>query len=313
MLCCVIGGNGFIGRHLVRALARQGKAVVVIDKNPAPSEVLPTGVRYICGDYGDKHFLREALKDVTQVIDLAYASVPKTSFEHPVDDILSNLPSAVNLFEVVSALPVKKVVIVSSGGTVYGKAASLPINEDHPTNPISPYGITKLAIEKYARMYHALQGLPIVCVRPANAFGEGQRPFVDQGFIATAVASVLTKKEITIFGDQGTIRDFVYVTDVAQGIIAALEYGRAGECYNVGTGVGTSNLEIVDMIASLAQITDVRSRIRFLPARPYDVPANVLNSAKLQREAGWVPAISLAKGLELTWKYFQGSSVTKTS
>src|SRR5208283_5085757 len=132
-------------------------------------------------DYGDRSFLADLLKDVDEVVNLAYSTVPKTSFEDPVQDILSNLPSAVNLFLATSQSSVQRLVLVSSGGTVYGKAASLPIVETHPTNPISPYGITKLAIEKYAVMYHNHTGLPVVVLRPGNAFGEGQRPFTGQG------------------------------------------------------------------------------------------------------------------------------------
>ncbi len=305
MYCCIIGGSGFIGHHLVEILASQGKDLIVIGRNPLPSRTMPSGVRYISGDYGDKSFLRKVLKDVDEIVDFAYASVPKTSFEDPVKDILSNLPSSVNLFEVASSLPIKKLVIVSSGGTVYGKAAKVPIREDHPTDPISPYGITKLAVEKYALMYHALKGLPVVCVRPANAFGEGQKPFSGQGFVATAIASALEGREIIIYGEQGVVRDFVYVKDVARGIAAALNYCPAGECYNIGSGIGTNNLEIINMIATIAKSRDIVLRVNVLPSRQYDVPVNVLDISKLRNETNWFPNIFLKEGLELTWNYFE--------
>ena len=303
--CCVIGGSGFIGHHLVEILGRQGKTLTVIGRNHLPSRTLPAGVRYIAGDYGDRTFLRSVLHDVDEIIDLAYASVPKTSFEDPVNDILSNLPSSVNLFEVASSFPIKKIVIVSSGGTIYGKALRLPIREDHPTNPISPYGITKLAVEKYALMYHALKGLPVVCVRPGNAFGEGQIPFKGQGFVATAIASALKGQEINIFGEQGTIRDFVYVKDLARGIAVALDHCPSGGCYNIGSGQGRSNKEIIEMVAAIAKSRNIALRVKVLPSRQYDVPANVLDSSKLRKETGWFPAIPLKEGLELTWKHFE--------
>jgi UDP-glucose 4-epimerase len=305
MYCCVIGGSGFIGHHLVQILASQGKDLIVIGRNRLPSRTLPSGVRYISGDYGDQSFLREVLKDVDEIVDLSYASVPKTSFEDPVKDILNNLPSSVNLFEVISTLSIKKLVIVSSGGTVYGKAVKLPIPEDHPTEPISPYGITKLAVEKYALMYHALKGLPVVCVRPANAFGEGQNPFTGQGFVATAIASAMVGREIKIFGEHGVVRDLIYVKDVASGIAAALNHCPAGECYNIGSGIGKSNKEIIQMLAIIAKSRDIVFRVKVLPPRLYDVPANILDSSKLQNETGWYPNIFLMKGLELTWKYFE--------
>lgn len=303
--CCVIGGSGFIGHHLVEILASQGKAVTVLGKSPLPSRALPPAVRYIACDYGDRTLLRNVLHDIDEIIDLAYASVPKTSFEDPVNDILNNLPSSVNLFEVASLFPIKKIVIVSSGGTVYGKALRLPITEDHPTNPISPYGITKLAVEKYALMYHALKGLPVVCVRPGNAFGEGQKPFMGQGFVATAIASALRGQEINIFGEQGTVRDFVYVKDLARGISAALDHCPPGECYNIGTGQGRSNKAIIEMLRKIAKTRNMAVRVKVLPSRQYDVPANVLDSSKLRKVTGWLPSVSLEQGLELTWKYFE--------
>jgi len=130
-----------------------------------------------------------------------------------------NLPKAVRLFELASTLPLKKFVWISSGGTVYGRTSTGLIPETRPTLPLSPYGITKLAIEKYAHIYFESKGLPIVCVRPANAFGEGQRTYSGQGFIATAIASVLDGRELTLFGEQGTIRDYLHVADVATGIV----------------------------------------------------------------------------------------------
>ena len=302
--CCVIGGSGFIGHHLVEILARQGKCLTVIGRKPAPSRRLPPETRYLAGDYGDPSFLRQAFSDVDEIIDLAYTSVPKTSFEDPIKDILSNLPASVNLFEVASFFSIKKIVIVSSGGTVYGNAVNLPIKEDHPTNPISPYGITKLAVEKYARLYHVLKGLPIVCVRPGNAFGEGQKPFVEQGFVATAIASILEKRDINIFGKEGTIRDFIYVKDVANGIASGLNC-RPGECYNIGTGIGTKTQKVLEILASIAKSKDVLSRVKILPSRKYDVPANILDSSKLTSETGWTPKVPLREGLELTWKYFE--------
>lgn len=305
MSCCVIGGGGFIGQHLVQELANQGKSIIVVDLSQQFPEWLPSGVNYITGNYSDRRFLYKVLKGIDEVIDLAYASVPKTSFDDPIQDILSNLPSAINLFEIASDLKIKKVVVVSSGGTIYGKVINLPIAEDHPTDPISPYGITKLAIEKYAKMYHTLKGLPVVFVRPANAFGERQKPFTAQGFIATAIASALTGREINLFGEQGTIRDYIYVKDVVSGIIAVLKHGKTGESYNIGSGIGRSNREVLKMIANIAKSENIELRVKVLPPRKYDVPSNILNCSKLQNETGWSPTVSLMEGLELTWRHFK--------
>lgn len=305
MRCCVIGGNGFIGRHLLEILIEKGKTLTVIDRSPLFSGTLPPDARYLAGDYSDTDFLREVLNDVDEIVDLAYASIPKTSFEDPVKDILNNLPASINLLKIADSLPIKKIVIVSSGGTVYGTARDLPISEDHPTNPISPYGITKLAVEKYAHMYYKLKGLPVVCVRPANAFGEGQRPFLGQGFVATAIASVLKGREINIFGAEGTIRDHIYVKDLARGIAAVLDHCPVGECYNIGSGIGKNTFEILGLIEKMAKLRDITLRVKISPPRKYDVPVNILDSSKLVEATGWFPEVSLEKGLEFTWKYLE--------
>ena len=303
--CCIIGGAGFIGSHLVALLRAQGMEISVLDRKPAPERALPNGVQYVQGDLGHQGQLKKALEGATEIVDLAYSTVPKTSYEDPVKDILSNLPAAVRMLEAASKLEVRKVVLVSSGGTVYGRAREIPISEEHPTNPISPYGITKLALEKYGLMFHQLAGLPVVIVRPGNAYGEGQRPFTGQGFVATAMGSILRHKEIVLFGEQGTIRDYVYVGDVARGIAAGLEHGIPGSVYNIGSGIGRSNREILEVIEALARPAGYRLRIRIAPPRPFDVPINVLDCRKLHRAAGWQPRVPLEEGIQRTWNWFQ--------
>lgn len=299
---CLIGGAGFIGTALRPILKRSGRAVLVIDSGePKSVDSDPTMMR---GDYGNRQFLTKALKGVDEIVLLAYASVPKTSFEDPLSDITHNLPPALTLFEVARELKLQKLVILSSGGAVYGKAQTLPIREDAPTNPISPYGITKLAIEKYSGLYHQLYGLPTVILRPGNAYGEGQRPFTGQGFIATAVASCIEKKPLLLFGRSGTIRDYIHVHDIASAIVAVLGEGELGSCYNVGTGIGTSNREIITKIDQLASGSGLKITVHTKPPRYFDVPANILDSANLTKTTGWKPAISLEEGLHRTWSWF---------
>ena len=305
MSCCIIGGTGFIGHHLVTLLSKQRDNLLVIGRSKTPSRELPKNVDYIIGDYGDPSFLNRILRDVDEIIDLSYASIPKTSFEDPINDILINLPSHVNLFEVASKYNIKKIIFVSSGGTIYGKTNYSPITEQYPTYPISPYGITKLVVEKYAIMYHLLKALPIICVRPANAYGVGQTPFIGQGFVATAIASVLQGKEIIIYGENGVVRDYIYVDDVVNGIVAALNSKKNGEIYNIGTGIGYSNNNIIDKINFIAKSKNLVLKIKHLPPRDFDVPVNILDSTKLIIETGWNPTINIEAGLEKTWYYYE--------
>jgi UDP-glucose 4-epimerase len=299
--CCVIGGAGFIGPHVTRQLADSGREVVVLDSRDQPPATLPGSIRYVSGDYGDAAVLRRALDGADEVIHLAYATVPQTSFDDPIHDLLANLPESVQLLQEAAAAGVAKFVFVSSGGTVYGVAKSLPIREDHPTNPISPYGITKLTIEKYAGMFHVASGLPIVVVRPGNAYGEEQPGGGEQGFIAAAVHSIIGGKEFHVFGPEGTVRDYIHVSDVASGIVAALQHGESGATYNIGTGQGRNNLQVLEEIEPYARRAGFPLLMKTLPLRKFDVPANVLDSHRLEAVSGWQPKVEFASGIERVW------------
>ncbi len=302
MRTCVIGGAGFIGAALVRLLVASGREVVVLGRRPQAAVALPPGVAYISGDYGDRSVLRGALRAAGEVVDLAYATVPQTSFVDPVFDILANLPPSVGLLQEAAEAAARRVLIVSSGGTVYGKALALPLGEDHPTRPISPYGITKLTIEHYARMVHAVAGLPVTIVRPANAYGPSQRSDAGQGFIAAAAHAIARGRRISLFGARGTVRDYIHVSDVARGILAALECGEAGATYNIGTGIGHDNAQVLALLAPLAGAAGLELHVETLPARSFDVPANVLDATRLRACSGWRPLVDLAAGLAEVWE-----------
>lgn len=313
LVTCVIGGTGFIGRAVVTALLSQGRQVLVVGREPEAVPPLPMGVQYWQNPVNtDGETLKQVLALADEVIDLAYATVPGTSFQDPVNDILVNLPEAVRLFELAATMPLKKFVWISSGGTVYGRTSADLISETHPTLPLSPYGITKLAIEKYAHLYFESKGLPIVCVRPANAFGEGQRTYSGQGFIATAIASILDGRELLLFGEQGTIRDYLHVADMAAGIVAALINGRPGEVYNIGSSQGLTNRQVLDYLAPLAADTGHPVITRVLPTRPFDVPANVLDCTKLRTETGWQPSLTFVQALTQTWTWYAKQTRTMT-
>ena len=301
MRCCVIGGAGFIGTWLVRELLASGREVIALGRRSEPPPGFPAAARYVVGGHGDTT-LRSVLAEVDEIVDLAYATVPQTSYADPVFDLLANLPPTVGLLEEARDSRLRKMVVVSSGGTVYGPVDRLPIVETSLTNPVSPYGITKLTIEKYALMFHRLHGVPVSIVRPGNAYGVGQKPFTGQGFIATAMGSILKGSDVTVFGESGTVRDYIHVRDVAQGIVAVLDQGEAGEVYNIGSGIGRNNLEVLEAIAPLAKRERLSLEIKFQPARRFDVAANVLDCTKLSACSGWVPTVDFADGLETMWE-----------
>ncbi len=243
------------------------------------------------------------MRDSDEVVCLAYSTVPKTSFDDPVQDIIRNLPPSVVLLDVASNHSIDKLVIISSGGTVYGKCKDMPIREDFPKNPLSPYGITKLAIENYAMMFYESRGLPVICVRPGNAYGERQIPFVGQGFVSTAIASALEHREIVVYG-KDAIRDYVHVTDIARGILASLDRGKTGTSYNIGTGIGMSNMEVLESIRPYATDAHLELRMTLRSPRPFDVPVNILDSTKLRVDTGWSAKITFEEGIRRSWNWF---------
>ena len=295
---CIIGGAGFIGRYLVNSLSLTGREIIVVGRNPVSP--FDKTISYLHNEKNSPDFWQKIIKNVDEVIEMAYSSIPQTSFQDPVRDIFDNLAFSVRIFEALLNSNVQKVLYVSSGGTIYGQSTYSPINEGHPTDPVSPYGITKLAIEKYGLMYRFTNNFPIVIVRPGNAYGVGQLPFRGQGFISTAIATILNGEKVKIFGEEGTIRDYIHVEDVASGIIAALEYGKIGECYNIGTGMGRSNREIIRMLEPLLEAAGYTSAYEFLPARAFDVRQNILDSVKLTAASGWKPEVDFNSGLAHT-------------
>lgn len=295
----VIGGAGLIGTYLAPELLATGRRVTVLGRRAIPVHELPHGIAYVSGDFGQHDLIRDLLDSHQEVIHLAYATVPNTSFENPLADLLQNLPPTVQLFSEVAERG-GKLVLVSSGGTVYGEAVNLPIRENHSTKPISPYGVTKLTLENYAHLYAVTHGLRYICVRPANAFGVGQRPFVGQGFISTAMSSVMRGQPIRIFGQSGTVRDYLYVSDLAAGIVSVLEKGKLSETYNLGSGMGLSNMDVINAICPLMKGIGCEVSVEHLRERPFDVKANILNSSKLQEHTGWKPQVEFSAGLRLT-------------
>lgn len=295
----VIGGAGYIGEYLVPMLIAAGRQVTVVGRSVTPRYNVPEGAIYISGDFGTLNFICDLLDSHHEVIHLAYATVPNTTVANPLNDLLQNLSPSVQLFEEVAKRALK-LVFLSSGGTVYGEAIDIPIKESHPTNPISPYGITKVTLENYARLYAVNNGLKFVCIRPSNAYGVGQRPFVGQGFISTAIASIMQGNSIKIFGQEGTVRDYLYVSDLAAGIASALQHGHLSETYNLSSGVGLSNLDVVAAMTPCLREMGFHVHIQNLPERSQDVKINILDSAKLKLDTGWEPKIGFLDGLERT-------------
>lgn len=295
----IVGGGGFIGSALVHNLIENDnkRKIRVLGRSRMPAIKLPENVEYVMGDASNPEDLCIALDGVDKVVDLAYSTVPKTSFDDPVFDVTSNLSSVVNLMQKCSGYKLEKFLLVSSGGTVYGHSSTLTISESHPTNPISPYGISKLLSEKYAVFFKQMYGLPIVIARPSNPYGINQLGRLNQGFIGAVISAINDNRSIDIYGDRGKIRDYIYISDLANGLRLCLDDGIVGETYNLGTGKGYDNIEIMDLIRMTLSASDYNNVI-IKPSRPFDVNRNILDSTKAEVELGWKCSFNIHQGIK---------------
>lgn len=296
--CLVLGGRGFIGSHLVDSLLARGHAVRCFDR----TQVAPLGDTHLSnpsfelfkGDLVSEADVTEALVGCEVCFHLASTTLPKSSNADPVFDVESNVLSTVRLLTHAVESGLKKVIFVSSGGTVYGVPTQLPIPETHPTDPVCSYGITKLAIEKYLGLFKRLHGLDYTVLRIANPFGERQRTHASQGAVAVFLGKVLRGEPVEIWGDGSVVRDYIYIADVVDALLAALEWEGNEHVFNIGSGHGRSLNEVLDVIE---KVTGRVADRRYLPGRVFDVPTNVLSIERAQRLWGWSPKISFDQGL----------------
>lgn len=301
----VLGGAGFLGSHVAEALLRRGRAVRVFDRPHADMsrlDEIPHGWEFVGGDFLNEADQAEALRGVSTVFHLISTTIPATSSLNPIYDVETNLTSTLRCLELALESGVKRIVFVSSGGTVYGRPRSLPITEEHPTEPLVSYGVVKLAIEKYLRLYWRLYGLSYRILRLSNPYGPRQDIAGAQGAASVFLGHAHAGQPIEIWGDGSVVRDYIYVEDAVAGILAAEASESSEGLYNIGSGEGVSLNELV------AHICDAAGRdveVRLLPGRPFDVPANVLDIDKARRELGWFPRVPLAEGLRRTWEWLE--------
>lgn len=295
----VIGGSGFIGSHVVDRLLEQGARVRVYDRAEEAFRPTPAGIDFRQGDFDDSASLAEALADIDVVFHLLSTSVPATSNLDPVADIRGNLIGTVRLLELMRQAGVRKIVYLSSGGTVYGPPQTDPIAESHPTLPICSYGVVKLAVEKYILMEQHLHGLEPVILRVSNPYGPRQGHGGVQGVIGTFLWRIAGGEPVEIWGDGSVVRDFIHVTDMARLCVQCAESGLTG-VFNAGSGTGASIREVVDVI-SAATKQDIQPNYK--PGRGFDVPRAVLDISAIRERLEWHPEISLSEGIKGTWAW----------
>ncbi|WP_250480629.1 NAD-dependent epimerase/dehydratase family protein [Caballeronia sp. GAOx1] len=300
MRITVFGGGGFIGSNIVDRLLRDKHEVRVFERlrvDPYRQFSDSEKVLWMTGDLTSMHDVTEAIDGCDVIVHLVSTTLPKSSNDDPIYDVQSNLVATLQMLNVMVSKKVKKIVFISSGGTVYGDPVYLPIDERHPTNPKVSYGITKLAIEKYLLLYQHQYGIKANILRVANPYGERQRVQTAQGAIAAFLDKALRKETFEVWGDGTVTRDYLYIADVAEAFSMAVQYDGSESVFNISSGRGTSLNEIIEKIESILGHPVERT---YCPARPFDVPASVLDNTLARRELGWEPKIDLDTGIQMT-------------
>lgn len=298
----VLGARGFIGKHLCSALVAANHMVRGFDLQPVNGNWpdIP-GVEWMTGNLDNVSDIVAALDKIDLIFHLISTTIPQTSNENPLLDLQQNAGATLKLLELVIKQPNKpRFIFLSSGGTVYGIPYTIPIPEEHPTDPLSAYGIAKLAIEKYLALYGYLYKLDYSILRLANPYGEFQSHLSSQGVIAAFVHKALHHKPVQIWGDGSIVRDYLYIDDVISAMITLIDYDGSEKIFNIGGGKGHSILELLSVIKGLFQ-HDIA--YYHLESRACDVPVNILDITRAASTLGWKPAISLHEGIKRVIDY----------
>ena len=296
MKALVTGGAGFIGSNIVSHLVAEGHDVTVLDNLlsgcRANLESVPQ-VRFVEGDVRDEASVRGVVRGADVIFHLAASVGNKRSIDHPITDADINVIGTLRLLEAAREFGVRKIVTSSSAG-VFGELKTLPIREDHPAEPDSPYGCSKLCEEKETLVYARLYGMEGVCLRYFNVYGPNQRFDAYGNAIPIFVFQVLRGEPVTIFGDGEQTRDFVNVRDVVQANLAAAATRGVSGVFNIGSG---TRITINGLVEIIRRMSDTKAIVQHGPPRPGDVRHSLADISAARAAFGYVPSVRLEAGL----------------
>lgn len=298
----ILGAAGFIGTNFTIQLAKNpNNRITLVGRNMKHFH-----------DIQMFHFsnviIRESSLDAETVFDelikgqevlyhLVSTTVPTTSNQYISQELQANVIFSSNLFEACIRCGVKKVVFISSGGTVYGKEDNCPLNEHTPANPISSYGVQKVTIEKLLYLYNYMYGLDYRIIRLANPYGPYQRPNGVLGAVTTFTYKALKGEEITVYGDGSVVRDFIYIDDAVRAIQKIVDGDNKHHTFNLGCGYGTSIKQVLDTIQ---ETLGLEMNIVYKESRKVDVPTNYLDISRYEKYYGALNPLSLSDGIRKT-------------
>jgi UDP-glucose 4-epimerase len=305
--CIVYGGGGFIGSHLCENLISRGYNVTVFDKlnfsHKNLSDIIDH-VKIIEGDFNNERDIERSLNDIDYVYHLVSSTLPSNSNENPIYDAETNLLSSLRLLNECRTNKIRKVVFLSSGGTVYGIPEEIPVKETHPINPIVSYGIIKRTIEKYLYMYYKLYGLDYYIFRLSNPYGERQNPLASQGAIAVFIYKILNDFPIEIWGDGSITRDYIYIKDAVDVIAKSIAIRSDDKTFNVSTAAGYS---LNDIVRIIEEVSGKQATVNYTSGRGIDVPVSILDNTLAKKVFDWNPGTDITTGIRSTYEFIHNN------
>ncbi|MGH4050580.1 MAG: NAD-dependent epimerase/dehydratase family protein [Clostridium sp.] len=303
----ILGAAGFIGTNLTFELAKNShNTITLVDRVQADFSHIESfcfsNCRIVKENFDENCDFEKLISDQDIIYHLVSTTYPSNANQHIAEEIKANVIVTINLLDACVKKCIKKVVFISSGGTVYGIEKNMPLKEDAPTYPISSYGIQKITIEKLLYLYNYLYKLDYIVIRLANPYGPYQKPNGVLGAVTTFTYKFIMGQTIEVYGDGSVVRDYIYIEDAINGILNIANGTSKKKIFNLGCGRGYSLKEVIETIQ---KTLGVSNNILYLEGRKADVPVNVLDITRYEEEFGTLNPCSLEEGIEKTAQFMK--------
>jgi UDP-glucose 4-epimerase len=296
----LLGGGGFLGSALARQLISDNKTVHII--TPNKHHALASHAIIHKRGMDDEKILKSILPECHTIIHLASSTNPGNSARHPSLEARFNITPTLNFLEILQNYKPFHLIYISSGGAIYGNPETIPVDENHPLVPLSYYGAGKIAIEAFLRVMATPPDQNVTLIRPPNFYGPGQSYQQGFGVIRTMLEHLYRGTTMEIWGDGETVRDFLYIDDMARALNLLIEMPFDNDVYNIASGTGLSLNEVINIVEKVCK---KKLNVRYRKKRRSDVNSIALDSSRFIRKTGWRPEMTLEKGILLTWQWIQ--------